>query len=106
MLFLLRFMAMKAAVSSPLLHPEAYGPPALLPGLRGSTLVTTAPMSARTWQQNGPAITCGGPEPSASQVATLHSNPPSSGGLRVRLRIAAAPRVGTSSPAHGAYAAY
>ena len=41
-----------------LLHPEAHRPPALLPGLGGSTLVTSAPMSARTWQQNGPAITC------------------------------------------------
>ena len=89
-----------------LLHPEAHGPPALLPGLRGSTLVTTAPMSARTWQQNGPAITC-----VRSRTFSF-----SSGNIVTRtLHLAVAyafdcgspllPRAGTP-PAHGAYAAY
>src|SRR5215208_7712082 len=58
MLFLLRFMATKAAVSSPFFILKPMDLRLCSPVSGGSTLVTTAPMSARTWQQNGPAITC------------------------------------------------
>src|SRR5215217_1696344 len=58
MLFLLRFMAMKAAVSSPFFILKPMDLRLCSPVSGGSTLVTSAPMSARTWQQNGPAITC------------------------------------------------
>src|SRR5215207_9603928 len=58
MLFLLRFMATKAAVSSPFFILKPMDLRLCSPVSGGSTFVTTAPMSARTWQQNGPAITC------------------------------------------------
>src|SRR5215203_5133043 len=58
MLFLLRFMARKAAVSSPFFILKPMDLRLCSPVSGGSTLVTAAPMSARTWQQNGPAITC------------------------------------------------
>src|SRR5215211_343555 len=106
MLFLLRFMAMKAAVSSPFFILKPMDLRLCSPVSGGSTLVTSAPMSARTWQQNGPAITC-----VRSRTFSF-----SSGNIETRsLHLAVAyafdrgslllPR-GHPPPAQGAYASY
>src|SRR5215217_6907559 len=106
MLFLLRFMATKAAVSSPFFMLKPMDLRLCSPVSGGSTLVTAAPMSARTWQQNGPAITC-----VRSRIFSFSSGNIETRSLHLVLAYAfdrgslLLPRE-YPSPAHGAYASY
>src|ERR687898_2161875 len=75
-----------------LLHPEAHGPPALLPGLRGLNL---GDHSSHV-RENLAAERTGHHLREVQNLQLLKwqhrdSNPPSSGGLCVRLRISTAP---------------